>query len=222
MAQFHRSSILSILFGFIPTRRVLSYGLLAGLCLACTPRAYGLFGQDEEEDTTRSFLYQPGQKPVAGGGVTRTTIRSGHATAKKFDPNNKFEQYFYGKNKDIPQAWFITAAAFGLLHGCLSQKLFEVSGKNNGLLLSLLASVPALYGHAKVNGSMYRNSNGVYTQYPRTYLALHALMQLAGQWLVAKKIGPVTYPLSPTWLVPGLLAVFPFWDASRFVSGMPR
>lgn len=222
MAQFHRLSALSTLFGSFINRRILSYGLLAVVCISCTPRAYGFFGQDATEDTTRSFLRQPGQKPVAGGTVTRTTIRAGQATVEQFTSGNGLEEYFYGKNNDVPRAWLITAAAFGLLHGCVSQKLFEVSGKNNGLLLSLLASGAALYGHAKVNESMYRKSNGVYTQRPRTYLALHALMQLAGQWLVAKRIGPVTNPLSPTWLLPGLLAVYPFWNASCFVPGMPQ
>lgn len=201
MAQFHRSSMMFILFGFLFT---------IPFALHCLGEADGVYRLGNHVDS----------RPIAE--VKTTDVQAGVAINRSFKMKHYWELSLFGTRTEIPMAWYTAALTFGLLHGCVSQKLFEVSGNNKGLLLSLLASGAALYGHAKVNGWMYRKSHGVYAQHPRTYLALHALMQLAGQWLVAKEIGPVAFPLSPTWLLPGLLAAYPFWDASRFVPGMPR
>lgn len=200
MAQIHRPSTPSILFGFL---------LAMPFSLYCLGEADGVYRLGDHADS----------RPIAE--VKITDVQAGVARTRSFKMKHYWELGLFGTRKEIPMAWCTAALAFGLLNGMVSQRLFEINSTWN-LAYSMLSSLVTLPFNGMANGCLQRHSNGVYKQRPRTYLALHALMQLAGQWLVAKRIGPVTNPLSPTWLLPGLMAVYPFWNASCFVPGMPQ
>lgn len=148
----------------------------------------------------------------------RRDLASAERDASEYFTPGRHNEWFYGKDANIPQAWLITAGAFGLVHGFVSQALFEAGGRDHGLILALCASAAALVGHAKVNGWLFRKSNGHYKQWPQVYLAVHALCQASCQSLVRKR-GPVPHSISPTWLLPACL-IIPFWDVNSFVPGM--
>jgi len=155
-------------------------------------------------------------------GSMSTTLKDDVANlereASEYLTPGRHNEWFYGKDTNIPQAWLITAGAFGLMHGFVSQALFEAGGRDHGLILALCTSGATLVGHAKVNGWLFRKAYGRYKQWPQAYLAVHALAQLLCQ-SVAHKRGPVAHSISPTWLLPACLMI-PFWNVNSFVPGM--